>query len=366
MAGQSPAKAANATGSMQGEQWLLRRDGTEIGGFALWRGAQWSLSLHPMSVYTELTCADIGDILAGYALGELSGFSGIAAGIENSNFFIDLEDDGRTTRYVLTLFERMRAAELPYFMRLMRHLAANGLSCPDVMPRRDGSLLFEAHGKQGCIVSCLGGVTLDALNPAQLQASGAALAELHLAGADFELRRENPTGPAWLAEMVAAVSGKTGEVYGAEAAALLRDELAFQRTCVWDALPAGVIHGDLFVDNILFDGDRVSGIIDFYYAHDAPYAMDIAIALNAQAVMLGDDDAARVDAFLRGYESLRPLDDEERLALPVLFRLAALRFWVSRLYDALFPRGGAMTQTKDPEEYRRKLLLHRHAAPAGA
>ncbi len=309
-----------------------------------------------MSVYTDLSRADIEAILADYSLGRLHAFEGIAAGIENSNFFIDTE----AGRFVLTVFERMRAEELPYFMRLMRHLAAHGLPCPDVQPRRDGRLLFTcAGGKQGCIVSCLRGRTLDELNPAQLKASGYALASLHMAGADFPERRPNPTGMDWLADTIAAVSDKTRSRYGDGALALLEDELAYQQGVSHAGLPSGVIHGDLFCDNILFEGDAVSGLIDFYYAHDAPYVMDIAISLNAQAVLLEGGDDARMRALLDGYESARRLGDAERRALPDMLRLAALRFWVSRLYDELFPRGGAMTQTKDPEEYRRKLLLHR-------
>jgi len=315
-----------------------------------------------MSVYTELTQQEIARILNDYDLGSLTGFEGIAAGIENSNFFIDTAVGSANYRYVLTIFERLDAAESPYFMYLMKHLAANGLSCPDVMQRHNGTLLFEIHGKQGCIVSCLSGKTLDHLSEARLYAAGKALAQLHLAGADFELRRDNPTGPGWLAENIHDVRDATARLYGQDAANLLNDELDFQRSCAWDSLPRGVIHGDLFVDNILFEGEQVSGIIDFYYAHDAAYAMDIAIALNAQAVVLSQRDKDRIEAFLNGYQSLRPLNDEERAALPLLLRLSALRFWVSRLYDAIFPRGGAMTQTKDPEEYRKKLLLHRHAA----
>ncbi len=312
-----------------------------------------------MSVYTELTQPQIAHILSDYSLGSLAGFEGIAAGIENSNFFIDVKTGNHSTRYVLTIFERMEAEELPYFMYLMKHLAANGLSCPDVMPRRDGTLLFECEDKQGCIVSCLAGKTLDSLNESQLFASGQALAELHLAGSGFDQHRSNPTGAGWLAEKINTVLEPTAARYGQEAAELLSDELAFQSSCAFDSLPHGVVHGDLFVDNILFEGDHVSGIIDFYYAHDAALAMDIAISINAQAVILSDDDPSRIHAFLAGYESRRPLQKDEHESLPLLLRLAALRFWVSRLYDALFPRAGAMTQTKDPEEYRQKLLLHR-------
>ena len=309
-----------------------------------------------MSVYTELTHADISAILADYNIGSLSSFEGIAAGIENSNFFIDT-DQG--TRYVLTIFERLEADELPYFMHLMKHLASNELACPDVMQRKDESLLFDLDGKQGCIVSCLSGRTLDQLNEAQLRSSGQAMAQLHLAGSDFSMRRNNPTGAEWLAEHIAAVLDKTEERYGKESAELLTSELDFQSSCMFESLPKGVIHGDLFVDNILFEGDQVSGIIDFYYAHDAAFAMDIAISLNAQAVLLCDADNARIKAFMDAYQSVRPLEAEEVLALPLLLRLAALRFWVSRLYDAIFPRGGAMVQTKDPEEYRQKLQFHR-------
>lgn len=320
------------------------------------------LSLHssPMSVYTELTHADFNAILADYSLGELKGFEGIAAGIENSNFFIDTASG----RYVLTVFERMEADELPYFMRLMKHLSHNGVSCPDVMERKGGELIFDIHGKKGCIISCLSGRTLDALNVAQLASSGRALAQLHVAGGSFTEHRNNPTGTAWLADTVNGMLADVRSTYGEDAAVLLQDELAFQQMQSFD-LPRGVIHGDLFVDNILFEGDEVTGIIDFYYAHDAPYAMDVAISLNAQAVLLGSQDASRMDAFMQGYESVRPLNSDEQAALPGLLRLGALRFWVSRLFDALYPREGAMVQIKDPEEYRNKLLFHRESLLTG-
>lgn len=313
-----------------------------------------------MSVYTELTNSDIQNILADYNLGTLTNFEGIAAGIENSNFFIDTEGQTNSGRFVLTIFERLAADELPYFMTLMKHLAAGGLPCPDVMVRRDDSLLFEIRGKQGCIVSCLAGKTLELLNEQQLFSSGRAMAQLHMAGENFPQHRANPTGINWLQENIKAVLDGTRNTYGEAAAQLLASELDFQQSCAWDVLPQGVVHGDLFCDNILFQGNDVSGIIDFYYAHNAPYVMDIAIALNAQAVLLSADDDSRMQSFLDGYQCLRPLGEEEREAIPLLLRLGALRFWVSRLYDALFPRGGAMTQTKDPEEYRKKLLFHRH------
>ena len=314
-----------------------------------------------MSVYTELSHADITAILGAYELGVLQSFEGIAAGIENSNFFVDT-DQGR---YVLTVFERMQADELPYFMHLMHHLSAAGFVCPDVMRRCDGEYLFDVAGKKGAIVSRLSGRTLDALSSVQLQQAGRALASLHLAGASFDKRRENSTGFAWLKETAGRMEADVARVYGPEAAGLLHDEINWQAGRDESVLPRGVIHGDLFCDNILFDGDEVSGVIDFYYAHDASYAMDVAISLNALAMQVGmpglgqGDDASRMQCFLDGYQALRPMQDVEHEHLPGLLRRAALRFWSSRLFDALYPRGGAMTQTKDPEEYRLKLLFHR-------
>ncbi len=308
-----------------------------------------------MSVYTELSRGEIEAILAAYDLGRLLDFEGIAAGIENSNFFVDTERG----RFVLTVFERMDVAELPYFMHLMHHLAAKGMPCPDVMRRRDGSMLFACRGKQGCMVTRLPGRTLERLDKRRLHASGRVQAALHRAGADFPLRRKNPTDIQWMQNTVDAMREQVEARYGEEARALLEDELDWQRGRDFSHLPAGVIHGDLFVDNILFEGGRVSGIIDFYYAHDAPYAMDIAIALNAQAVELGSEDEERMQALLEGYQTVRRLTEAELAALPALLRRAALRFWISRLYDAIFPREGTMTQVKDPEEYRRKLLFHR-------
>jgi len=314
-----------------------------------------------MSVYTELSHADIAAILGAYELGALQSFQGIAAGIENSNFFVDT-DQGH---YVLTIFERMNADELPYFMHLMHHLSAAGFVCPDVMQRRDGEYLFDVAGKKGAIVSRLSGRTLDGLSSRQLQQAGRALAALHLAGASFDKRRQNPTGFAWLKDTVSRMEDDVARVYGTEAADLLHDEINWQAEQDDSMLPRGVIHGDLFCDNILFEGDEVSGVIDFYYAHDAPYAMDIAISLNALAIQVGmsgaaqGNDAVRMQCFLDAYQALRPLKPAEHDHLPGLLRRAALRFWSSRLFDALYPRGGAMTQTKDPEEYRLKLLFHR-------
>lgn len=309
-----------------------------------------------MSVYTNLSNEDIATILESYELGTLHAHEGIAAGIENSNFFIET-DNGQ---YVLTLFERMQAEELPYFMHLMRHLSDKGIPCPNVMKRDDGNFLFEVEGKRGCIISRLPGRTVERLNEAQLIDAGSTLALIHLAGNDFGEHRTNPTGRAWLHSRIEEMNGAVAARFGEEAAHLLKDEFSWQQLHEHD-LPAGVIHADYFCDNILFEANTVSGVIDFYYACNDAYAMDIAIALNALAVSIKpvETDLLRIKAFLDGYSSVRTMQASEIGAIPDLLRLAALRFWVSRLFDALFPREGAITQVKDPEEYRAKLLFHR-------
>ncbi len=324
-------------------------------GFAcLWE----SISIRGMSVYTQLEREDICRILADYRLGRLLGFEGISAGIENSNFFLDCESG----RYVLTIFERMEPASLPYFMSLMQHLSDAGLCCPKVQLRDDGQSLFrftvDGVPRHGCIVSCLPGRVERCLNSSQLFSAGKALARLHLAGADFPQRRESPSGSAWLLRIAEAVASPLLARYGDKARALLDSELddLCQVERLQTNLPMGVIHGDFFRDNILFTEDEVSGVIDLYYAHDAAYALDLAIAIHA----LAGEEEARAIALLRGYASLRVLQHEEWEALPDLLRLGALRFWLSRLYDMFFPREGSMTTTLDPEEFRHKLEFHRH------
>ncbi len=312
-----------------------------------------------MSVYTQLTTTDVRRILADYQLGELHSFQGISAGIENSNFFLNT-DKGR---YVLTIFERMSVEELPYFMQLMLHLAAGGLCCPQVQLRRNHESLFtftDAAGRlhHGCIVSCLPGKVLPILNIAQLYSAGQALARLHLAARDFPMRRASPSDLNWLTAHIEAVLPATSERYGQSCSEQLQQELRTQQQQQPEGLPQSVIHGDFFRDNMLFSGDEISGVIDLYYAHDAPCVLDIAIAINALATDIAGEERPRAAAFVAGYQQLRRLQQEEWSALPGLLRLAALRFWVSRLYDACFPREGDMTTILDPEEYHLKLLFH--------
>ncbi len=308
-----------------------------------------------MSVYTELNQFDMDAILSGYNLGVLDGFSGIAAGIENSNYFVDT-DQGR---YVLTIFERMNFDELPYFMRLMRHLSGHEFPCPAVQLRHDDSLLFDFKDKKGCIVTCLPGCTLNELDCRQLESAGNMLGKLHLKGLDFPEDRPNPTFFEWICETGKPLLDQVGENYGNSAALLLEDEMAWQQQTEPESLPSGLIHADYFCDNILFSNGEVSGVIDFYYACHGFLAYDLAIAANALAIKSDAGDKERVDALIAGYETVRKLTVGETKAFSGLLRLAALRFWVSRLYDALNPRSGTMVQIKDPGEYQTKLLFCR-------
>lgn len=311
-----------------------------------------------MSVYTQLEENEVETILSGYDLGTLQQFQGIAAGIENSNFFLDT-DRGR---FVLTVFERVDPQDLPYFLNLMKHLAARGIPCPDVVARKDGSLLFSVRGKPGCIITRLPGQTYEVLTPVQLFSAGRMLARIHLQGVDFPWQRPNPTDMEWMHDTALAVANETGARFGSEARALLLDEVSRFSDHAWEGLPQGVIHADYFSDNLLFSGDEVSGVIDFYYACDGLWAYDLAIAINALALQLKDDDRLRFITLVKGYESERSLTPEERSSLPSLMRLAALRFWLSRLRDMFAPRQGSLVQIKDPEEYRKKLLCCRDLA----
>ena len=311
-----------------------------------------------MSVYTELSKSDMRAILRRFALGEYISHAGIAAGIENSNYFLDTTEG----RFILTVFERMNPAELPYFMQLMHFLAGRGFPCPDVQCQRNGDVLFDVGGKRACIVSCLPGMTVDRLNERQLHAAGTMLARLHQAGSDFAEHRANPTCMRWICETGRALEADMAGRFGQEAVRLLTEELDWQQAQKPVSLPEGVIHADYFCDNILFSGNAVTGVIDFYYACDGMYAYDLAIAAHALAIDPQSADTVRMHALLSGYEAERRLSVAERAAWPRLLRLAAVRFWVSRLHDTLYPRQGAMVQIKDPEEYRLKLLWSRNYA----
>ena len=301
-----------------------------------------------MSVFTTVTSDQLRSWLKRYALGELIELKGIASGITNTNYFVTT----KTGRYVLTLFEKNGADELPYFLNLMAHLARHGIPCPQPVADNAGAYLGELNGKPATLVTCLRGASLEYPATYHCAEVGAFLARMHLAGQSYPPTMENPRGPHWCGLTAQAVL----PFLDTEGHSLLKRELAYQAQFRELAMPQGVIHADLFRDNVLFDGDQLSGAIDFYYACNDALAYDLAITVNDWCVDTdGALDKLRLQAMLEAYHAQRPLLEQERAAWPALLRAAALRFWLSRLYDFYFPQPGEMTHAKDPGHFRRVL-----------
>lgn len=309
-----------------------------------------------MAVYTEVSDAALTAFLAAYDIGTLLSYKGIAEGVENTNYF--LHTTGGT--FILTLYEkRVRADDLPFFLNLMEHLAARGLACPQPIRDRAGIALGELCGKPAVIVTFLEGVSVKRPGIDHCRALGGALAGLHAAGADFGMRRANNLSvEAWeplfhLAEPEAdRVSPGLGE--------RIAGDLAILEAGWPSGLPSGVIHADLFTDNVFFIGDDLSGLIDFYFACTDAFAYDLAICLNAWCFDAdGTFHREMGAALIAGYEAVRPLPPAEVEALPILCRGAALRFLLTRLVDWLNVPPGALVQPKDPLEYDRRLTFHR-------
>ena len=286
-----------------------------------------------MAVYTEVSRSEAAALIARLDLGELTELKGIGSGIENTNYFADTTQG----RYVLTVFERLTFEQLPFYLRLMQHLAAHGIPVPAPQPDASGQLVHALAGKPAAIVTRLPGSHRLAPGPAHCEQVGEMLARMHLAAADFELRQPHLRGLSWWTETVPAVLPHLG----AEPTDLLREELAFQQhlaaSPTGQALPRGPIHADLFRDNVMFDDtagpDRLCGFFDFYFAGTDTLLFDLAVCLNdwcADAAS-GALDEPRAAALVAAYERVRPLAGTELRALPALLRAAALRFWISRL-----------------------------------
>lgn len=308
-----------------------------------------------MAVYTVVDRPELDSFLDTYDIGGAIRLEGILQGVENSNYLLETTHG----RYVLTVFEqRAAAADLPYFLGLMAHLAAEGYPAPAPIVRRDDGLIGEISGKPAAIVAFLPGQWPNTPSPADASAAGEALGHLHLAGADFPMRRANNLGQERWRGLFAQSADRADEVMpglGREIEAAL--EMLAAR---WPRnLPGGAIHADLFPDNLFMNDGKVSGVIDFYFACDDAYAYDLAIMLNAWCFQAGawrDDLAA---ALIAGYETARPLSDVETAALPVLAVGAAMRFLLTRLHDWLRPVPGAVVTPKDPLEQLACLRLHR-------
>jgi homoserine kinase type II len=315
-----------------------------------------------MAVYTAVSGAALDRFLAEYALGEARSLTPIAEGVENSNYRLETG----AGRYILTLYERrVDPAELPWFLGLMEHLAARGITCPQPVRGRDGESLRALCGRPACVTTFLPGRWPRHVLPAHCAAVGESLARLHLAGRDYAPVRANALGPAGWPPLLARC-GAGADTVAPGLHAELGAALAHVGAAWPDGLPRGHIHADLFPDNAFFEGDQITGIIDFYFAATDLLAYDLAVCLNAWC--FGDDlrpCPARTEALLAGYERVRPLEPAERAALPVLCQGAALRFLLTRLYDWLNTPPDALVTRKDPLAYRARLrhYLAREAAP---
>jgi homoserine kinase type II len=308
-----------------------------------------------MAVYTEVGDEELGGFLASYDIGGLVAFKGIAEGVENSNFLLETT----TGRFILTLYEkRVAEADLPFFLGLMDHLAARGVQCPTPIHGTDGQALRRLAGRPAAIVSFLKGVWPRRPNARHCAELGRAMATLHLAGDGFALKRANALSLAGWRTLVDACRADADKVSPGLAARIV-DELAALEADWPRDLPVGVIHADLFPDNAFFLDDRLSGIIDFYFACDDFLAYDLAVALNAWCFEPdGAFNATKGRQLIGQYEAVRPLLPAEREALPRLARGAALRFLLTRLYDWLNQVPGALVKPKDPLEYAQKLRFH--------
>ncbi|MES1927113.1 homoserine kinase [Salinisphaera sp. T31B1] len=312
-----------------------------------------------MSVYTRVDEQDLAALLADYSIGELEGHRAIAAGITNTNYFVDTSSG----RWVLTLFEQMDTGSLPFFMQLMDHLAGHGVPGAHPVARNDGGFLSRVRDRPAALVYRLAGASVIAPSPRQCASLGGVVAEMHRAVRSFDQRQANPRGLSWIAD----ARSRLAERLDADTLALLDDEIAYQTTQtrqVYSVLPEAVVHADMFRDNVLFEDDRVSGIIDFYYACHDYLLFDLAVICNDWAF---DDEgiyrASHWRAFIDAYARRRALTFDEQAAWPAMLRAAALRFWVSRLVDYHFPMDGAVTHVHDPTPFERLLRQHRRWPP---
>lgn len=311
-----------------------------------------------MSVYTTVTPDELDAWLARYTFGALVDLAPIAAGIENTNYFVTTERG----RFVLTLYERLPADELPFYLNLMAHLAKAGVEVPAPAPDRTGALFSHLNGRPAGLVSRIDGAPVERPSAEACAAVGDALARLHLASQSYRARLTNRRGPAWWRQAARAVRAFVTP----EQNELLTNEVRFQTGFGKGTLPKGAIHGDLFCDNVLFADGRVAGIIDFGLAATDFFAYDLAIAVNDWCVEgngSGALDDARMMAMVAAYHAVRALTDDERVQWTALLRAAALRFWLSRLYDLYLPRPGELTHAHDPAPFER-ILRARAAAPA--
>ena len=306
-----------------------------------------------MAVFTEVGFDEAAALVERLGIGPLQSLKGIASGIENTNYFADTARG----RYVLTLFERLSAEQLPFYLHLMKHLAGKGIPVPDPQADAAGNILHTLCGKPASVVNRLVGSHQLAPDTLHCEQVGAMLARMHTAGADYPRFQPNLRGLDWWGETIPVVLPHLAP----DQAQLLQSELAFQQhlatTPAYASLPRGPIHADLFRDNVMFDDHRLTGFFDFYFAGIDTFLFDIAVCLNGWCIDLdsGRLDADRTTAFVAAYHRERELSSSERRLMPALLRAGALRFWISRLWDFHLPRDAAVLKAHDPTHFERVL-----------
>jgi len=316
-----------------------------------------------LAVYTDVTDEQLAAFVSDYGIGAVISCKGIAEGVENSNFLIQTERES----FILTIYEKRVAREdLPYFLGLMEHLARTGFPCPLPVRGKDGEALRELCGKPAAIVTFLPGLSARRIHPRHCAGLGEAMAHMHLAGESFPLHRPNNLSVAGWRPLYDATVARAHEVKPG-LAEHLRAELDFLERNWPEGLPSGVIHGDLFPDNIFFQNDSLSGFIDFYFACNDAFAYEVSICLNAWCFEAdGGFNVTKAQRLLAAYRRVRPFAGDELEMLPILARGSALRFLLTRLYDLLNHPPGAFVQPKDPLEYESKLRFHQGVAGPGA
>ena len=304
-----------------------------------------------MAVFTLVLRDELQSWLKDYSVGTLIDFRGIESGIENTNYFVTTSEG----EFVLTLFEVLTAQELPFYLNFMAHLANHGIPCPRPIANLQNQYLGELKNKPASLVSRLEGTSV--LKPTEMHCAkvGKLLANMHLAGKSYPLSLENPRGATWR-KLAAA---KVWEFLSSEESELLQNELDFQDRIDLTALPRGVIHADLFRDNVLFRGTDIGGVIDFYFAGNDIWLFDLAVAVNDWCMTSpGELDPERLSAMLTAYAALCSVTDVEKTLWPAMLRAAALRFWLSRLYDFYLPRPGELIKPHDPGHFQKILQGH--------
>lgn len=309
-----------------------------------------------MAVYTEVSDDLLQTFVHSYGLGELLSYKGIAEGVENTNYFVQTEKGP----FILTLYEkRVRSEDLPFFLGLMEHLAARGLSCPTPVRDKEGRILRTLADRPAVLIEFLEGLWVRRPQKKHCYELGKSLASFHKLGADFELKRENSLSVSSWDPLYRSFSDRADEI--AENLHQIIEAELNQLNLAWpEQLPQGIIHADLFPDNVFFLGDKISGLIDFYFACNDILAYDIAICLNAWCFEQDNSfNISKARALLQGYQTIRELDHDELENLPLLARGAALRFLLTRSYDWLNVQADALVKPKDPKEYLRKLNFHK-------